>query len=268
MQVKPVVLDVIRVVRELRCFGLSSHFNLENQLLNRLLFSSKRQICTTSVLDKRQSPLTIGTPAWKKAAIARKSLVTQLRKPKSLETIEAEMKLENRPVDLNIYTTTIIRRLPEDKAPITRLQPEIFMSKDDRTVICYHPAALYPREKTRESWERPKWYGSLYDIAEYSDSFTEEQESEAKSLIESDAKLWNVTALGHMLHVKPVIISEKFPQSQEQISELKLEQNMLREWGKVKRMDYRKYQNQERIEYVRKTRGEEAVKKFKRKMNI
>ena len=64
--------------------------------------------------------MTIGTPAWKKAAIARKSLVTQLRKPKSLETIEAEMKLENRPVDLNIYTTTIIRRLPEDKAPITR----------------------------------------------------------------------------------------------------------------------------------------------------
>ena len=30
-----------------------------------------------------------------------------------------------------------------------RIQPEVFLSKDRNTVICYHPAPNYPKEKTK-----------------------------------------------------------------------------------------------------------------------
>lgn len=247
--------------------GLSSMFIKARQLPGGDV-PGERAICTTSCLEKRQSPLTVQTPRWKKAAIERRQLLTQLRKPKSLDTLKAEIKLATDPVNISLCTTTRIQPLPEEIETVTRLKPEIFLSRDEQMIVCYHPAPLYPKQNTKESYVAPEWHGNPIELADYSDVLTEEQESEVKSLMGSDSNLWTATVLGHMMKVKPGVISEKFPYTREQQTKYHLERNMLQEWGKVKRMNYRKYQFQERIEYIKKTRGEEAVVHFKGKFKV
>ena len=73
----------------------------------------QRQIHKSATLEKRQSPRTVGIPAWKKAAIDRKQHVTKLRKPKSEETVRSEIRLEMQEKELSFYTTTRIRNVPK-----------------------------------------------------------------------------------------------------------------------------------------------------------
>ena len=77
-------------------------------------------ICTTVHLGKRQSPRTVGIPAWKKAAIDRKQFVAKLRKPKSEETIKAEIRLQQKEKEFSMFTTSRIRNLPKEKEFETR----------------------------------------------------------------------------------------------------------------------------------------------------
>eukprot|EP00794_Sanderia_malayensis_P006122 gene6122-6826_t len=228
----------------------------------------RRLICTTSKLEKRQSPLTVRTPRWKTAAIERKQFVTQLRKPRSLDNLKAEIQLDRNPVNLNLFTTTRIGTPPQDNATAIRTKPNVMLSKDESFFICYHPEPIYQKEKTKDAWERPKWYGEQNDIENYKEEMTDKQIAEAKLLIEEDSNLWSAPMLGHMMKVKPSVISDIFPRTREQDRNYHIERQMLTEFGKVRRMDYRKYQNKERIEYIRKTRGEDAVIEFKRVLNI
>ncbi len=62
------------------------------------------------------------TPRWKKAAIERRQLLTQLRKPKSLDTLKAEIKLATDPVNISLCTTTRIQPLPEEIETVTRYE--------------------------------------------------------------------------------------------------------------------------------------------------
>ena len=83
--------------------------------LRACITSIQRQIHTSATLEKRQSPRTVGIPAWKKAAIDRKQHVTKLRKPKSEETIRSEIRLEMQEKELSFYTTTRIRNVPKNQ---------------------------------------------------------------------------------------------------------------------------------------------------------
>ena len=75
---------------------------------------------TSTSLDKRQSPRTVGIPAWRKASIDRKEFVAKLRKPKSEETIKAEMRLEKQEKDLSLFTSSRIRNLAKEKETVNR----------------------------------------------------------------------------------------------------------------------------------------------------
>jgi len=227
-----------------------------------------RGFCITAHLEKRQSPRTVGIPAWRKAAIDRKQFVARLRKPKSEETIKAEIRLREKDQEFTFFTTSRIRNIPKEKEVATRIQPEVFLSKDRNTIICYHPAPNYPKEKTKIAWERPSWYGDRFVVKEYSDSLTEEQVEEAKKLREVNSKLWTASVLGHMFKVKAEVVNEQLPLTQDQQFEKDVEKKLLYEWGKIRRLEYKKYQNREILEYIRETRGEAAVSEFRQKMDI
>ncbi|XP_065066700.1 uncharacterized protein LOC135692488 [Rhopilema esculentum] len=233
-----------------------------------LVHGIRKTFHTSISLDKRQSPRTVGIPAWRKASIDRKEFVSKLRKPKSEETIKAEMRLEKQEKDLSLFTSSRIRNLPKEKETVNRLQPEVFLSRDENTVVCYHPVPNYPKEKTRLSWERPSWFGEPNVVSLYSDEMTMAQEDEARKLRDSDPRLWTASTLGHMMKVKPSIINDKIPLTSEQRFELEIEKKLLLEWGKEKRQDYTKYQILEILDYIRETRGETAVKDYRKVFNF
>lgn len=83
-------------------------------------FIASRSFHITAFLEKRQSPRTVGIPAWKKAAIDRKRFVAKLKQPKSEETIKAEIRLKNKDEEFSMFTTSRIQSIPKDKEFVNR----------------------------------------------------------------------------------------------------------------------------------------------------
>ncbi|XP_002159157.2 uncharacterized protein LOC100198714 isoform X1 [Hydra vulgaris] len=217
-----------------------------------------RLMSTSSPLNKK-TPHTIGKKSWVRAAERRKYLEQKMKlESKSEFMLQKEEILARQEPQVEFLTTGRLNdNLDESIMHKLLVKPEVFLSKDRHTIICYHPPPhIYPQEYTKSIGEHLfKSRSDLFDTFSY--EITKEQISEADELRNSCPKTWNVKALACLFKVKPETIRKCIPLSKEQIEMIEAEKSVFDAMSLMKRRMHYDLQRLERIKYARKTRGEE-----------
>jgi len=223
-----------------------------------------RSITTNTVLYKR-TPHTVRTMSWVRAARRRKHLE---QKMKDTEKTEHEVLKEEQ---LARTSPEIEFRLPSYKPrPIDdnvmnqlHIKPEVFLSRDRETIICYHPPPRdYPFSHTKHSKGI-----SLFDIdpriiETFKSRITNEEIMEGLKLRDNDAHLWDTNALAKLFRVKPDVVKANIPISKEQEEMVKAEKELFKSMSAMKRRQVRDLQRWERLKYIKETRGKKDAKQF------
>ncbi|XP_031552304.1 uncharacterized protein LOC116289500 [Actinia tenebrosa] len=216
-----------------------------------------RGISTTSVFMKN-TPRTVGVPAWAKAAQRRRRSLIKLDKPKTVEQIEAEYRLSNETNKLDFFTTTKNSRPQFSEVENEDEKPQISLTRNKTAFVCYHPPRKDPNALlfSKEAFERPWWHLTQDEVKDFKDSLDPEEAKEVKELRQKDPKIWTVNSLSRLFKVKPLAIVKIAPLTDEQKYEIEIERKLLKQWSDYKRKEYRANQELERQRYIQETRGE------------
>jgi len=226
-----------------------------------------RSITTNSVLYKH-TPHTIGVMSWVRAKRRRKYLE---QKMKDFEKTDEQIMSEEQ---LGRSVPEIEFRLPaRETRPINEhvmnqlsIKPEVFLSKDEKTIICYHPPQKdYPEHFTKPCVGVPtlvRGVNKKYDHRLQS-HMTDEEIKEGLELQEKDPCLWSADHLANLFIVKPEVVKLNLPLSKEQKEVERAERELVEGLSNSKRQRYYYLQFWARLKYVKETRGDEDAKRFK-----
>jgi len=234
-------------------------------VLRSLALNSSKQgalnFSTSTCLCKRQSPRTVGVMGWFKAARRRLDHERKMKeKPKTPVQLEAEVRLQQQEGIEFLTTNRVKYRMSEDGNKLA-IKPEVMLSKDRQTVICYHPPPKqFPFHFTAAAEAGARWQGIATD--DYEETLSEEQIIEVKMLRIEDPKLWTVRSLANMMQVKPDVIRPHARLDEKLQEAVKVQRQLYNAMVLSERKKIRQRELWERVQYVKDTRGDAQAQAF------
>jgi len=221
---------------------------------------------STSSCVSKKTPHTIGTMSWVKASRRRKYLEKGMKeKPRGDHQIIKENILARTEPQIEFLTTSRTKtRMNEDVMHQYLVEPTVFLSKDQQTIICYHP----PSKPVPEHFTKRATSSKVLGIPDrefdnFKETMTKEQIEEAKQLREKDPSLWTANTLAIMMQVKPNVISESVPLSRDLALAVRAEKKLFDGMSVNNRKKFKDLQTWERMKYVEETRGLQYASWFK-----
>jgi len=205
---------------------------------------------------------TIGTMSWVRSARRRKFLMLEMANTEKKEhTITREEILARQKPEIRFQTTIRDGRTELDESVMEQLNvtPSVFLSRDRKTIVCYHPPGKnYPIEFTKPAMPRPpRDYPDPRVVDEtYRNSLSEEEVEEGKRLVDKDPWLWSPVALANMFQVRLEAIEEQLlPLTPEQQRRYDAESEVF--WGMsgMKKRNVEKLNAWERNKYIQTREG-------------
>lgn len=94
--------------------------------------------------------------------------------------------------------------------------PEVFLTEDRRTIVCYHPPPKnYPIEFTKPLTQQVSGRPDPRLAATWRDTMTQEEIEEGKVLREEDPWMWSWNEISKMLEVKLEVVERLLPNTPE-----------------------------------------------------
>lgn len=222
-----------------------------------------RDISTTSCQYKK-TPHTIGIKSWVRAAYRRKYIEQNMKdKIKSEEQILKEEQLKRTEPKIEFRTTSRkkeVKYYDENAMKGLQITPEVFFSRDKKTIICYHPPPkTYPQEYTKPAVGDPKFAIKKSLLETFKDRLTGEEIIEATNLREENPRLWNNNALAKLFKTDPDAIGLQVPLTESQYERAKAEKEIYENMSVMKKKRFRELQDWERLKYVRRNRDRNFV---------
>jgi len=224
-----------------------------------------RCLTTSAYLNKR-TPHTVGTMSWVRAARRRKYLEQQMRDTeKNDHQILREEQLSRTVPEIEFRLPAYVKReIDESTMKKLHFKPEVFLSHDRKTIICYHPPPRsYPFNYTKPAVGFDINAIDKKVLDTFRDSITDEEITEGVKLREENPRTWDDKNLSKLFKIKPSVIALNIPLTNEQKERVLAEKDLNESMSQMKRRKLRELQDWERVRYVRKTRGAEQANFFK-----
>jgi len=237
-------------------------------VLRSFAFNSTKQgalnFSTSTCLCKRQSPRTVGVMHWFKAARRRMDHERKMKeKPKTAMQLESEVRLQQQE-GIEFLTTNRVKYRMKEEDNKLNIKPEVMLSKDKQTIICYHPPPKqFPFQYTVAAEAGGRWQRIATD--DYEETLTEEQLIELRLLRVENPKLWTVRSLANMMNVKPEVIRPHARLDESLQESVRVERQLYNAKVLSERKKIRQRELWERVQYVKDTRGDVEAQLFRAK---
>jgi len=221
---------------------------------------------TTSALLHKRTPHTIGVMSWVRAARRRKYLEQQMRdKEKNDHQVMREEQLSRTVPEIEWRLPGYFKReIDENTMKKLHIKPEVFLSHDKKTIICYHPPPKdYPFEYTKRSAGIDIHAIDKNILKTFRDTISEEEIAEGSQLKEENPHTWDDRNLSKLFKVKPRAIAKNIRLTADQLERLGAEKDLYQNMSVLKKRKLHALQQWERLRYVRETRGNEHVEFFR-----
>jgi len=226
-----------------------------------------QKFSTTAAVNKK-TPHTIGVMSWVRSAYRRKYLENKMKEDvKSELQVIKEHQLNRTEPRVEFQTTSRNKeRFLYDENNIGNLlvKPTVFLSKDEKTLICYHPPPKnYPESFTKRAVGQHLFGLDREIVQSFKDQLSKEEINEAEILREENPRLWNTNSLSLLFKTKPGAIISLVPLTKAQFDRATAENEVFKSMSKMKRKQVQDLQQWERLKYIASTRGREYSVWFK-----
>lgn len=254
--------SIRHLLQPLQNLKLVPKCNDTSLLLNNL--NTIRYLTSSSILHKR-TPHTIGVMSWVRAARRRKYLEQQMKDHEKPEhQLMREEQLARTEPEIEYRLASYVKReINEDQMKKLHIKPQVFMSGDKKTIVCYHPPPNdYPIEFTKKATGIDFYALDRNVLSTFRNEMTEEEIAEGSRLKEEDPRTWDDQNLAKLFKIKPRVLAKNIPLTKDQSERFEAEKDLYESMSVLKRKKLKELQNWERLRYVRESRGKEHAKFF------